>query len=131
MASPTRRPPRRRLLPIRRSYLQGHPAPVGTGSVLIDIDATVGAVIVEANRNLAGRECFLRGPDARERHLWLLSRQTPSGTAVAAVFSDLEPGSYELWVENDSNRHHVLVRAGEIVEIRWSQPGEDETGGDP
>lgn len=75
-------------------------------------------------RELCGRECFTRGSDDREQHVWFLERELPAGLVIAAVFPRLPEDWYEVWVEGEPERAWVALGAGGVVEQAWP-PGAD------
>lgn len=82
--------------------------------------------MVRAETAMAGRECFCRGCDGGERHVWFLPRTGPRGVVVAAVFDQLPTGSYEVWAEGCVGSRTVEVHGGSIGELVWSFPLERE-----
>jgi hypothetical protein len=122
-------------------------AHAGQGSVVLDIGADVGAVVVSTPTALAGAEIEIcpaghRGERPDEGHGWwsgewrghghghahgpawphvgVLRRDTSAGVRYAAVFPGLRAGSYELWLRPaEPTAIVVAVLGGRVTEVGW------------
>ncbi|WP_298442458.1 hypothetical protein [Ferrimicrobium sp.] len=95
--------------------------PSMTGSVAVDIDETVGALIVMGEDVHVGKECFVRGVGGFHKHVWFLDRVLPGRIQVAAVFASLEPGTYTLDIEGQEQLGRVTIVAGQVKTLTVSQ----------
>lgn len=94
------------------------PLPTGpTGSVVLDIGGSVGAIVVEAEAADRGREIEARadGHDAPSLHAAVLARRTPTGTVHAAVIPGLVAGQYTLWWDDGTRCGEAVVAAGRVA----------------
>jgi hypothetical protein len=78
--------------------------PSGTGIVVLDLGADMGAAVVRAPADLAGREVEIRrvGKPWEGRHAWVRARHLAAGEICAAVFESLERGRWEARVRGSS-----------------------------
>ena len=101
------------------------PPPAGpTGSVVLDIGGSVGAIVVEAEASDLGREIEARaeGHDATPLHAAVLARSTPGGVVHAAVIPGLVAGRYSLWWDDDTRCGAATVVAGQVATTGVSMP---------
>lgn len=80
--------------------MEGGWEPSGPGTVLVDIDATVGALLVRLPASRLGEEIEAvpvePGGGAPHVHTAVRERLLPGGTLHAAFFPALAPGGYRL-----------------------------------
>ena len=96
--------------------------PSNAGSVVLDLGADIGALILDTPAELAGREIEISpasdGPGARRTHALVRERRTGAGTGYAAVYPGLPAGRYTIW------RAHtpvaaVTVTGGQVSSCHW------------
>jgi hypothetical protein len=98
-------------------------APSRDGSVVLDIGADIGAVVLHTPHELAGDEIEIRrtGKGARPTHTAVRSRRIGAHSSLAAVFPAVEAGEYTL----HSVTHPALtprcvtVIGGQVTEAHW------------
>ena len=109
----------------------------GQGPVLVDVGADSAALVITYPDALVGQESGIRrlegwspdgagygdGPvDPHEHppHVGVLPRPVPSGRLVAsAVFPDLAPGHYRLWVLPAGPARVVHLPGGQVTCFDW------------
>ena len=110
----------------------------GQGPVMLEIGVDSGALVVSAPEALTGREIEIRrfgrtqvpltdlvadhvdGARVHSPHVAVIPRPLPNGaTATCAVFPDLEPGVYTLWLMPSGPSMPVHVGAGEVTTADW------------
>ena len=109
----------------------------GQGPVLVDVGADSAALVITCPDALVGQEIGIRrlegwspdgtghgdGPvDPHEHppHVGVLPRPVPSGRLVAsAVFPDLAPGHYRLWVLPAGPARVVHLPGGQVTCFDW------------
>ena len=101
----------------------------GQGPVLLDVGTDTGALVVTCPPALLGREIGIRrlddaGPGpAHPPHVGVLERPVPSGRRVpSAVYPDLRPGDYRIWVLPDGPARTLHVPAGAVTWVDWQSP---------
>lgn len=126
------------------AYLAENPH-AGQGPVMLEIGVDTGALIVSAPVDLVGREIEIHsfgrarshapgqahqhehahGGEHEQQHqhsphVAVIPRTLPNGgTAHCAVFPDLAPGRYTLWLLPQGPAMPVVVRAGEVTTTDW------------
>jgi hypothetical protein len=99
-------------------------APYGAtqaGTVVLEIGAETGALVLCAPADLAGREIEI-SPDrepARRRHACVRARHGGGGTGYAAVYDRLPPGTYTIWRDHISPAATVTVAGGRVTSHDW------------
>ncbi len=81
-------------------------SPRGTGTVVLDLGADIGAAIVRTPANLAGREVEIHrvGEPWEGRHASVRARHLAAGEFYAVVFESLERGRWEVRVRGSTGR---------------------------
>jgi hypothetical protein len=97
--------------------------PSGEGSVVLDIGADTGAVIVYAYESLAGSEIEIRrsGLPWDGTHTAVRRRDLREAVCFAGVFGSLPAGDYELRIRGIENSPVVplVVSGAGVAEVRW------------
>jgi hypothetical protein len=97
--------------------------PSRAGSVVLDLGDGIGALILDAPAELAGREIEIsRATDAtgaRHTHSLVRERVTDAGISYAAVYISLVAGDYVVWLDDDTPAGTVTVSGGHIAHFRW------------
>jgi hypothetical protein len=99
-------------------------AHAGQGSVVLDIGADIGALVVLAPAVLAGREIEIWPVDeprpVHPPHVGIVGRPTSSGIQYGAVFPYVPEGDYQLKLRPDGPvQLRVQVTGGEVCQARW------------
>jgi hypothetical protein len=96
--------------------------PSGPGTVVLELGADVGALVLFTPAELDGREIeiSLEGYAAgRRTHSRVRPRHMPAGTRYAAVYPDLPAGSYTIWADGESRAGSVVVAGGRVTNWSW------------
>jgi len=98
--------------------------PSGPGTVVLELGADVGALVLFTPAELDGREIEISrdsgaAPPARRTHSQVRPRHMAAGTRYAAVYPDLAAGSYTIWAESDRPTGRVVITGGRITSWNW------------
>ena len=96
--------------------------PSGPGTVVLELGADVGALVLFTPAELDGREIeiSLEGYAAgRRTHSRVRPRHMPAGTRYAAVYPDLPAGSYTIWADEESRAGSVVIAGGQVTNWSW------------
>lgn len=92
-------------------------------AVLLDVGGGNGALVLHTGPELAGTEIHVSpsAPDGTRTHAEVHQRSVSSGgTAYAAVFPALRPGSYTLWATDARSLGEALVTEGRVTDVTAS-----------
>jgi hypothetical protein len=97
--------------------------PSGPGTVVLELGADVGALVLLTPADLDGREIEISCDDlgARRTHSRVRPRHTATGTRYAAVYPDLPAGPYTIWADEEQVAGSVVITGGRVT--NWSWPG--------
>jgi hypothetical protein len=99
------------------------PGPSRAGSVVLDLGAGVGALILDTPAELSGREIEISpaadGAHARRTHSLVRQRRTGAGTSYAAVYPGLAAGDYTVWRDALTPAGTVTIDGGRVTRYRW------------
>jgi hypothetical protein len=104
------------------SGLSGPSGPSGHGTVVMEVGADVGALILYTPAELDGREIEISrdgDPAARRTHSRVRPRHVPAGTRYAAVYPGLPAGRYTIWRDRELFAATVTVTGGVVTSCRW------------
>jgi hypothetical protein len=89
--------------------------------VVLDIGPGYGALIVQTDAAMHGIEVEISpaGVDQLRSHKEVLERVAGGQPAYTAVFDQLPPGRYTLWVDGLARARDVAVDEGRIAELDW------------
>jgi len=97
--------------------------PSNAGSVVLDLGADIGALILDTPAELAGREIEISpasdGPGARRTHALVRERRTGAGTGYAAVYPGLPAAEYTVWKDAVTPVATVTVYGGQVARCHW------------
>ena len=95
--------------------------PSREATVVLDIGAGVGALVVITPPSLAGVEVEIapRGGSSACMHTEVRDRLLPEGTVYAGVFPAVAEGGYVLLDTDGSQRHEVEIRSGCVTDVAW------------
>ena len=96
--------------------------PSGPGTVVLELGAGVGALVLYTPAELDGAEIEISrddAPGARRTHAQVRPRQLPGQTRYAAVYPDLATGRYTIWRDQDSPAAAVTVAGGQVTSCHW------------
>jgi hypothetical protein len=99
--------------------------PSGPGTVILELGADVGALVLLTPAELDGREIEISRdavPGTRRTHAQVRPRHMAAGTRYAAVYPDLPAGGYTVWAaDRTSPAGRVVITGGRVT--NWSWPG--------
>ena len=98
--------------------------PSGPGTVVLDLGAGVGALVLYTPPGLDGREIEISREDvlgARRTHSLVRPRHTAGGTRYAAVYPGLPEGRYTVWADSRERAGSLVITGGCVTS--WSWPG--------
>jgi hypothetical protein len=97
--------------------------PSGPGTVVMEVGAGVGALILYTSADLDGAEIEISaGPGdsgSRRTHSRVRPRHVPAGTRYAAVYPGLAAGCYTIWRDERRPAATVTVTGGQVTSCRW------------
>jgi hypothetical protein len=96
--------------------------PSGPGTVLLNLGAGVGALVLFTPADLDGAEIEISrddDPAGRRTHAQVRPRQLPGQTRYAAVYQDLAAGRYTIWRDRYSPAAAVTVAGGQVTSCHW------------
>ncbi|RAG81332.1 phospholipase [Streptacidiphilus pinicola] len=98
------------------------PAPSRQGSVVLDIGAGTGALVIHATRAQDALEIHVSPvglPDQRT-HAAVRPRHLPGRTLYAAVITPLPAGRYTVWNQDDTAHGTTTVTDGHVSDYAWA-----------
>jgi len=105
------------------SQNESEPARVsGSGTVVLELGAGAGALVLHTPPDLDGREIeiSLDGSDGRRTHSVVRPRHVAGDTRYAAVYPELPPGTYTIWVDPASPVIAVRITGGSVTIADWN-----------
>ena len=99
--------------------------PTTAGTVLLDLGAGTGALVLYTPPNLLGAEIEISPgtPGAVRTHAAVRARPAPGGTRYAAVYEGLAAGGYTIWRDHDTPAGQVTITGGQVTSYHWHAPG--------
>ena len=98
------------------------PAPPGAGTVVLDIGASTGALILHTPAGLNGLEIEISpdgAPDAARTHSCVRERRAGAVVAHAAVYPAIPAGTYTIWRDASTPAATVTITGGTITSFQW------------
>jgi hypothetical protein len=98
--------------------------PSGPGTVVMDLGADVGALILFTPAHMDGREIEIsrdRDPGARRTHSQVRQRHVATVTRYAAVYPGLRAGQYTIWDDDQRPAVTTVITGGQITSCRWPE----------
>jgi hypothetical protein len=96
--------------------------PSGPGTVVLELGAGVGALVLYTPAGLDGREIEISPEEAvtsRRTHSIVRPRHMTTGTRYAAVYPDLAAGPYTIWADEQSAAGRVVITGGRVTNWSW------------
>jgi hypothetical protein len=98
--------------------------PSGPGTVVLELGADVGALVLLTPAEMDGREIEISRDDptaraARRTHSQVRARHMPAGTKYAAVYPGLPAGSYAIWADEQHQAGRVVITGGRVTNWSW------------
>jgi len=96
--------------------------PSGPGTVILELGADVGALVLFTPADLDGREIEISrdgDPAARRTHAQVRPRHVVRVTRYAAVYPDLPAGRYTIWADERCRAGRVVITGGRVTNWSW------------
>jgi len=96
--------------------------PSGPGTVIMELGADIGALILFTPADMDGEEIEIScddEPGAKRTHAQVRARHMPGETRYAAVYPGLAAGHYTVWRDEHSPAAAVTVTGGQVSSCRW------------
>ncbi|HLX50209.1 MAG TPA: hypothetical protein VKS82_17935 [Streptosporangiaceae bacterium] len=96
--------------------------PSGPGTVVLNLGADTGALIVHTPASMDGDEIEISrtgSPAAARTHSQVRERRTSSSVKYAAVYPDLPAGDYTIWRDAATPAAAVTITGGSITSFHW------------
>ena len=95
--------------------------PSGPGTVILELGADVGALVLFTPADLDGREIEISMEDGvgRRTHSRVRPRHMPTETKYAAVYPDLPAGPYTIWADEQRQAGRVVITGGQVTNWSW------------
>jgi hypothetical protein len=98
------------------------PAPSGTGTVVLDLGAGTGALVLHTPADLDGEEIEISpngAPDTARTHSRVRERRTGSTVQYAAVYPQLAADDYTIWRDQATPLATVTITGGQVTSFHW------------
>ena len=104
--------------------------PSGPGTVVLELGADVGALVLYTPAELDGREIEISrddpdardAQDARRTHSQVRPRHMAAVTRYAAVYPDLAAGTYTIWADEHRPAGRDVITGGLVTNWSWPDP---------
>ena len=95
--------------------------PTSAGTVLLDLGADIGALVLYTPADLLGAEIEISPdtPGAPRKHAAVRARPGPSGTRYAVLYEGLAAGRYTIWRDHDTPGGRATVTGGQVTSHHW------------
>jgi hypothetical protein len=96
--------------------------PSGPGTVVLELGAEIGALILYTPADLDGEEIEISrddDPGARRTHSQVRQRHMATVTRYAAVYPGLQAGPYTIWRDEHSPAAAVTIIGGRVTSCHW------------
>jgi hypothetical protein len=96
-------------------------APSGQGTVMLNIGAGIGALVINTPGRLHGHEIEVSpvGDAAVRTHAAVRARYVASGVCFSVVIDSLPAGRYVVWQDPVTPLTEVDVPGGAVAEVTW------------
>ena len=98
--------------------------PSAPGTVVMELGADVGALVLYTSAGLNGREIEISRddrPGAARTHSQVRPRHGPAATTYAAVYPGLRAGQYTIWRDGQSPAATATITGGRVTSCRWPE----------
>jgi hypothetical protein len=98
------------------------PAPSRQGSVVLDIGAGTGALIIHTTADDEGLEIHISPEDQpyQRTHAAVRPRHLPDRTLYAAVITPVPAGRYTVWNLDDTSHGTTEITDGQVSDYCWT-----------
>ncbi|GAB1640998.1 phospholipase [Krasilnikovia sp. MM14-A1259] len=100
-------------------------APSGQGTVVLNIGADIGALVIHTPGSLHGHEIEVSPVDAPDTrtHAAVRARYVSTGVRFSVVIDSLRAGRYAIWRDPVTPLAEVDISGGSVTEFEWPQEG--------
>jgi hypothetical protein len=94
------------------------------GTVVVELGADIGALVLFTPARLNGREIEISRddhPGAPRVHSQVRPRHLPDATTYAAVYPDLRAGQYTIWRDEQSPAATATIAGGQVTSCHWPE----------
>jgi hypothetical protein len=98
--------------------------PSGLGTVVLELGADVGALILFTPADMDGWEIEISradDPGARRTHSQVRQRHVATVTKYAALYPGLRAGQYTIWSDGQRPATTTVITGGQITSCRWPE----------
>jgi hypothetical protein len=98
--------------------------PSGPGTVVLELGAEIGALILYTPADLDGEEIEISRddePGAHRTHSRVRARPMPGGTRYAAVYPGLSAGRYTIWRDHKTPAAAATILGGKVSSCHWPE----------
>ena len=98
------------------------PAPSGAGTVVLELGASTGALILHTPAGLDGREIEISrtgAPEGARTHSRVRERRAGASVRYAAVYPGLPAGHYTIWRDPVTPATTVTITGGAVSSCHW------------
>ena len=98
--------------------------PTGPGSVVMELGADIGALVLYTPPGLDGEEIEISRddePGGHRTHSQVRARPLPGQTRYAAVYPGLRAGCYTIWRDERTPAAAVSVTGGQVSSCQWPE----------
>ena len=98
--------------------------PTGPGSVVMELGADIGALVLYTPPGLDGEEIEISRDDEpghARTHSQVRPRPLPGETVYAAVYPGLRAGCYTIWRDERTPAATVSVTGGQVSSCQWPE----------
>ena len=91
------------------------------GTVVLEIGAGTGALVVHAPADLAGREIEIspHHQPTQRRHSCIRARRGGGAISYAAIYDRLPPAAYTIWRDRLTQAATITVTGGQVTSYHW------------
>jgi hypothetical protein len=96
--------------------------PSGPGTVVLELGADVGALVLFTPAEQDGREIEISRegePGAKRTHSQVRPRHLANVTRYAAVYPDLPAGTYTIWADEQNPVGRIVITGGQVANWSW------------
>ena len=92
-----------------------------SGTVVLEIGAGTGALVVRTPADLAGREIEISAESrpGQRRHACVRERRGGGAVSYAAVYDRLPPAAYTVWRDRLTPAATITVTGGQVTSYDW------------
>jgi hypothetical protein len=91
----------------------------GAGTVVLDLGAGIGALVLYTQAAMDGEEIEISRPGQARTHSRVRPRETSVGTRYAAVYPGLPAGQYTIWKHDGDPVMTTAIAGGSVTSCHW------------